>query len=142
MQTNMISAAEMKAFARNARNVTGDERTAILQRITYRNAVEARAEPAHAAELAQRLAKQVRGKGVARAKIAADVSAILVNAIRAKRCIAFGECPARFFDTVAEILAAYNTEVVRTSDPLGMAVGCIFAGSKYRNGAGNVFYLA
>lgn len=137
-----ISARELETFNSNAKRLSDGERQAFLDRLAHQNAIDARCDKAIARALMKWLGKQVRGQRVSPHKIEADVAVIMLNGIRAKRSVAFKRPAEKWFDLVAAILKRYDAEVVRQADPLGMAMGIRFNGSAYRNGAGNVFFVA
>lgn len=136
-----ISAKEIEEFNGRATRLAPAERGAVLERITLRNAMDARCDKDIARNLVKLLARQVRGQGITVDEIAADVAAVMLEGIRAKRAIAFKQCACQWFAGAASILERYDAEAVPHADPLGMTLGVRFRGSNYRNGAGDVFYI-
>jgi hypothetical protein len=136
-----ISAKEIEEFNAGATRLSVAERDAVLERITFRSAMDARCDKDTARSLVKLLARQVRGQGITVDEIAADVAVVMLEGIRAKRSIAFKQCACQWFAGAASILERYDAEAVRQADPLGMTLGVRFRGSNYRNGAGDVFYI-
>jgi len=74
--------------------------------------------------------------------VLADAAALANLARRARRALAYGRSPVRHFDEASKLAARYRSEVVRHADPIGVAMGIRFIGSRFVGPRGNVFFIA
>lgn len=111
-----LTKADFEDFNANCNHMSDGERLAFLHKVAR---VES-SEPLPAdrmKELMKLMARQVRGKGVARTQIAADAAAVAHFGWRARRAVAYKRTAERHFAAARPILARYHLEVVQLCGP-------------------------